>query len=108
MDYTLRMRLIAVYAILWGVTGYLFGLTLQNFLSLSTNLSVYCGATNLILGLFALLWIQRSPRLSRLFYQGPREDERGSLIIAFIWGLPIVILFWALVILALGWLTGKS
>ena len=97
--------MITVYALLWSISGYLFGLAVISFFGVTTDVGIYCGAINLILGLMALLWIHRSPRLSHLFYEGPREDESGSLLIAFLWSLPLAILFWALVTFVLSWLT---
>lgn len=101
------MRLTVVYAILWIITGYIFGLAIQRFFDLASNIGFFCGAANLVLGLLLLLLVQRSPRLSRLFYEGPRANERGSLFISLMWSLPVVLLLWALVFLILGWLTGK-
>jgi len=101
------VRAIAIYAALWAVSGYLLGLAAQSVFSLSSNLGIYCGAANLILGLLALLWVHRSSRLSRLFYVGPRDNERGSSLIAALWSLPIAILFWALVFFIIGWVTRR-
>ncbi len=101
------MKLTVVYAILWIITGYIFGLAIQRFFDLSSNVGFYCGAANLILGLLLLLLVQRSPRLSRLFYKGPGANERGSLLISLMWSLPVVLLLWALIFLLLSWSTSK-
>lgn len=68
-----------------------------------------CAWLNLIIGLLGLLLTTRTEHGDRLFYQGPRGDEPGSLLVATLWGLPVfwlalAILWW--VVRLLGLFTG--
>jgi hypothetical protein len=50
-----------------------------------------CAWINLILGLLGLLLATRTDEGERLFYVGPKEDEEGSVLIAILWGIPLVV-----------------
>lgn len=94
------VRILAVTALLvflWLVSGYV---ATAGFLLVARGLSspassswpLVCGLVNAVLGLALLLVVTRTRRGWRLFYQGPQEQEEGSLFIAVLWVMPIILL----------------
>ena len=56
-----------------------------------------CAWFNLIIGLVSLLLVTRSELGDRLFYKGPKGDERGSWLIGILWFIPVIIFFLAVI-----------
>lgn len=56
-----------------------------------------CGLINAGLGTMALFLTTRTERGARLFYEGPSNG--GSITIALLWGLPVILFLWGII----GW-----
>lgn len=86
-----NILMILALAILWAVGGSFAGLGISAFFDVAWV--VQCGTVNMMTGLLLLLLITRSEDARRLFYEGPKEDEPGSIIVGLLWVLPFTLLF---------------
>jgi hypothetical protein len=83
--------LILVLAGFWGISGLVIGAGVDALVG--GNLMVPCASLNVIIGLLLLLMTTRSERARRIFYEGPRGNEEGIIGLAFLWAVPIVLVF---------------
>jgi|GEM_PF-1653048 len=87
--------LIFSLAILWALGGLAAGAGFSAFLDLQGTIP--CGAINVIAGMVMLLLVTRNEQARRLFYEGPKEDESGILVLALLWALPFTLMFAGLI-----------
>jgi len=87
--------LIFSLAILWALGGLAAGAGFSAFLDLQWTIP--CGAINVIAGMVMLLLVTRNEQARRLFYEGPKEDESGILVLALLWALPFTLMFAGLI-----------
>jgi hypothetical protein len=92
--------LILALAAFWGVSGLMVGLGIRAILGAEVVFT--CALLNVIMGLLLLLLTTRSERARRIFYEGPRGNEEGVIGLAFLWAVPIVLVFLGLFWWALG------
>jgi hypothetical protein len=93
--------LILALAVFWGVSGLVvsFGLNAM----FGGDWAMFCTSLNVIAGMLMLLLTTRNPTARRIFYEGPRGQEPGLLILALLWGFPVVLIFAGI----LWWLLGQ-
>jgi hypothetical protein len=99
---TLReMLLTLAYAAWWALGGWAFGAGVRALFGVDVVL--VCALSNVIIGLLFLLPVVGDERRRRLFFEGPREQERSDPGIGLLWVFPFAVLVWGL----LWWLMGR-
>ena len=86
-----QIPLIFFFAALWASSGLLLGVSLAALFDLEWQ--VPCLSLNLVAGLVLLLLVTRNETARRLFYEGPRDNEQGSVLIGMLWAFPFVLAF---------------
>jgi hypothetical protein len=93
--------LILALAAFWGISGLVVGLGVRAIFG--GEVVFTCASLNVIIGLLLLLITTRNEHARRLFYEGPRGDEEGLVPLAFLWAVPIILVF----VGVLWWLLGQ-
>jgi hypothetical protein len=83
--------LVLVLATFWGISGLVMGAAVSEMVG--GDWMVSCASLNVVLGLLLLLATTRSERARRIFYEGPRGEEEGVIGLAFLWAVPVILLF---------------
>jgi hypothetical protein len=93
--------LILMLAAFWGISGLVMSFGINSVFGVEWTLP--CTSLNVIAGMVMLLVTTRNPTARRLFYEGPRGEEPGLIILALLWGFPVVLVFAGI----LWWLLGQ-
>lgn len=96
-----NVLLILALATLWWLGGWVAGAGLSAFFGVTWALQ--CASLNVVAGLLMLLWITRDKEAQRIFYEGPEGNEPGMPVIAFLWVLPLSLMFAGVI----WWLMGQ-
>jgi hypothetical protein len=71
-----NLLLILALAILWWIGGMFAGAGLSAYFDL--DWTIQCAALNVIVGMLMLLLVTHNETARRIFYEGPRGDDRGN------------------------------
>jgi hypothetical protein len=82
---------------LWGISGYAIGVAIEAMGFNDYPVGIICASINLILGMSLFLGITKDPTTERIFFEGPRPNERGRWEIGCLWAMPISLLLFGLI-----------
>lgn len=85
-----NLFLIFALACIWAGSGFVMGISINAFFGVSWELS--CTALNLMAGMIMLLLITRNDYARHIFYEGPKGDEPGLLLIGLLWLCPFILI----------------
>ena len=86
-----NILLILALAAFWCVSGIVVGYSLNALFDGAWVAP--CASLNVIAGMLLLLFITRNEQARRIFYEGPRANESGLILLAFLWAIPVILLF---------------
>jgi hypothetical protein len=91
------LMLILALAGFWAVSGYAIGMAIEASGFSSYPFGVIGASINLILGMCLFLGITKNPIVERIFFEGPRPNERGQWTIGCLWAMPFSLLVFGLI-----------